>query len=177
MDDATTPPAPSLLTGHCLCGSVRFRITARLGAIGFCHCSQCRRASGSAFATNANVRRDEIHFDAGRDGIREYESSPGKYRAFCPGCGSPIYSRTDGDGDHLRVRLGHTRSGPRPTANGACLGRLRPPGTRSATRYRSSPARRRRAHGADGTAGGRALAPVCPRRSTFLCCRHHMRYA
>ena len=45
-------------------------------------------------------------FLAGLDGVTEYESSPDKFRAFCSRCGSPVYSRTTADPDHLRIRLG-----------------------------------------------------------------------
>ena len=98
--------APDTITGSCLCGGVRFAITGRIGAVVYCHCSQCRKANGTAFAANANVRQTDIAFLSGRDRINEYESSPGKYRAFCSRCGSPIYSRTTADPEHLRVRLG-----------------------------------------------------------------------
>ncbi len=95
-----------MISGSCLCGSVRFRIEGKLGPVGYCHCSQCRKASGTAFAANADVRRADITFDAGLDRVREYESSPGKFRAFCSACGSPVYSRTAADAGRLRVRLG-----------------------------------------------------------------------
>lgn len=95
-----------MISGSCLCGSVRFRIEGKLGPVGYCHCSQCRKASGTAFAANADVRRVDITFDGGLDGVREYESSPGKFRAFCSGCGSPVYSRTAADAERLRIRLG-----------------------------------------------------------------------
>lgn len=95
-----------MITGSCLCGSVRFQITGKIGPVGYCHCAQCRKASGTAFAANADVRRSAVSFEAGLDGVREYESSPGKFRAFCARCGSPIYSRTAGNEDRLRVRLG-----------------------------------------------------------------------
>lgn len=102
----SSSPNDAVLSGRCLCGTVRFHITGRLGPIGYCHCSQCRRASGTAFAANADVRRGEIQFDSGLDRVSEYESSPGKFRAFCARCGSPVYSRTTSDPGHLRVRLG-----------------------------------------------------------------------
>ena len=98
--------APDELTGRCLCGATRFRISGRVGAVGYCHCGQCRRASGTAFASNANVARANIEFLSGLDGVTEYESSPGKFRAFCSRCGSPVYSRSTADPDNLRIRLG-----------------------------------------------------------------------
>jgi hypothetical protein len=99
-------PTAHPISGRCLCGSVSFRITGRLAPVVYCHCSQCRRASGTAFAANAGVRRDEIELISGLDAIREYESSPGKFRAFCSRCGSPIYSRAAADPTQVRIRLG-----------------------------------------------------------------------
>lgn len=94
-----------MITGSCLCGAVRIRVDGKLGPLIFCHCSQCRRASGGAFAANANVRARYLTLE-GRESIREYESSRGKFRAFCSRCGSPIYSRVDSDPETYRLRLG-----------------------------------------------------------------------
>jgi hypothetical protein len=96
----------TMLTARCLCDGVRLRVSGKLGAAAFCHCSQCRRANGSAFACNAPVRSKYLEFEAGRELIREFESSPGKFRAFCSRCGSPIYSRLVSEPDLFRLRLG-----------------------------------------------------------------------
>ena len=101
-----SPAETSPITGRCLCGAVRFAIRGQLGPVIYCHCSQCRRASGSAFAANAPVRARYLEFESGRDVLREYESSPGKFRAFCSRCGSPIYSRLASDPESFRIRLG-----------------------------------------------------------------------
>ncbi len=108
-----------MLTGHCLCGRVRFEIEGQLGPAGYCHCSQCRRANGSAFAANAPVRAKYLRFVAGRESISEYESSPGKFRAFCSHCGSPIYSRRTSEAETFRIRLGALDGDPgrRPLAH------------------------------------------------------------
>lgn len=108
-----------MLEGRCLCGGVRFRLTGRLGPAGFCHCKQCQRASGSAFAANAPARAKYFEVVAGADLISEYESSSGKFRAFCSRCGGPIYSRRDSEPDIRRIRLGTLESDPerRPLAH------------------------------------------------------------
>jgi putative acetyltransferase len=95
-----------MLSGRCLCGTVRYEIDGQLGPAIFCHCSQCRRASGTAFATNAPVRARYLRFVTGREAITEYASSPGKLRAFCSRCGSPVYSRLEADPETFRIRLG-----------------------------------------------------------------------
>jgi hypothetical protein len=108
-----------VLEGGCLCGGVRFRVNGKLGPAAYCHCTQCQRASGSAFAANAPARTIYFQFTSGDDLVSEYESSPGKFRAFCGRCGSPIYSRRDAEPDIRRIRLGTLDSDPqrRPVAH------------------------------------------------------------
>jgi len=108
-----------MLVGGCLCGGVRFRITGKIGPAAYCHCKQCQRASGSAFAANAPVRTTYFELTSGDALVSEYESSPGKHRAFCRRCGSPVYSRRDSEPDIRRIRLGTVDSDPerRPVAH------------------------------------------------------------
>jgi hypothetical protein len=108
-----------MLEGGCLCGGVRFRVTGKLGPAGFCHCKMCQRASGSAFAANAPVRTRYFQLHAGAELVTEYESSPGKFRAFCRRCGSPLYSRRVDEPEQRRLRLGTLDGEPerRPLAH------------------------------------------------------------
>jgi len=105
--------------GSCLCGTVRYEIRGELGPIVLCHCRQCRKAQGSAFAANAPVRADEFVIVAGREALAEFESSPGKTRVFCRRCGSPIISRRDALPGVVRLRIGTLDSAieGRPTAH------------------------------------------------------------
>lgn len=104
------------LRGSCLCGGVRYRVDAPLTEIGLCHCRQCRKANGSAYAANAPVPETAFELLAGRDLLRAFESSPGKQRVFCQRCGSPIYSRSDRKPGIVRLRIGllDTPAGRRP---------------------------------------------------------------
>jgi hypothetical protein len=103
-----------MLAGSCLCGAIRYEIEGDLGPIVCCHCSMCRKAQGTAFATNAPVEAARFRLVSGAEHLRAYRSSPGKSRCFCSGCGSPIYSRRDGE-DVLRLRIGTLDS---PVAHG-----------------------------------------------------------
>jgi len=94
------------MTGACLCGGIRIEISGKVGPVVYCHCSRCQKANGTAFAANADVRRKYWTMPAGADLVREFESSPGVFRAFCSRCGSPIYSRRAAAPDVVRVRLG-----------------------------------------------------------------------
>ena len=109
MSHPDRPAQDTPLEGGCLCGAVRFAyrgpLGGRLGAVTVCHCAQCRKAQGCVSAV-APARASGFLLTSGRDAVREYESSPGKRRAFCKACGSPLYSRRDGTPDVLRLRLG-----------------------------------------------------------------------
>jgi len=93
-------------TGSCLCGAVRYELTAEIGPIEVCYCQMCRKASGGPLATNAPLARTAFHLSAGRELLREYESSPGEQRVFCGRCGSPIYSHRVDQPEVVRVRVG-----------------------------------------------------------------------
>lgn len=92
--------------GSCLCGQVTYQLNAAITELACCHCQQCRKAQGTAFATNAPVSEDDFSFESGRELIREFESTPGKFRAFCKNCGSPLYSRLASNPGILRLRIG-----------------------------------------------------------------------
>jgi hypothetical protein len=59
-----------MLKGSCLCGGVQYEYDGTLGPIVMCHCSQCRRAQGSAHATNSPVEAAHFRFVAGRALVR-----------------------------------------------------------------------------------------------------------
>jgi hypothetical protein len=95
-----------MVTGQCLCGNVRFEIDGDLGETRLCYCTLCRRANGSAFSANVAVSIERYRLRSGREDIREYESSPGAFRAFCSRCGSPVSARVLSDPACIRIRLG-----------------------------------------------------------------------
>ena len=96
--------------GGCLCGKVRFEITGEIQDIVYCHCSLCRKAQGSAFATNGNVDLEKFVFISGEAEMTGYESTPGQTKYFCQHCGSPIISKNTAKPDQVRVRLGTIES-------------------------------------------------------------------
>ena len=101
--------AAAYLEGGCLCSRVRYRYAGSLGGslgqVTVCHCFQCRKAQGYGSAA-APALTACFQFERGEELVREYESSPGKRRAFCSHCGSPLYSRRDDAPERLRLRLG-----------------------------------------------------------------------
>lgn len=95
-----------MYTGRCLCGSVHYEVTGEISNIVFCHCSQCRKAQGSAYATNGNVHKQNFRFCQGEDLLTAYATAPGRTKYFCSRCGSPVISIIDSNPDYVRIRLG-----------------------------------------------------------------------
>lgn len=96
--------------GGCLCGAIRFTITGGIRNIIYCHCSQCRKAQGSAFATNGIVDAGKFKLESGTNELTGYESTLGQTKYFCRHCGSPIMSKNSSVPDQIRVRLGTIES-------------------------------------------------------------------
>ncbi len=92
--------------GSCLCGGVRYRVLGALAPIQVCHCNQCRRAQGGAFATNIPVATSQLDFLSGENLLKSFEASPGKERVFCGRCGSPVLSRRASRPGVVRLRAG-----------------------------------------------------------------------
>ncbi|OHU87771.1 MULTISPECIES: GFA family protein [Pseudoalteromonas] len=90
----------------CLCGKVQLNITGRISDIIHCHCSLCRKSTGTAFATNGFVNSDELQVVRGQDAIKHFEFKPGRKRHFCANCASPLFSSNSDLPQKLRLRLG-----------------------------------------------------------------------
>ena len=105
--------------GSCLCGEITFSITGKIKDIVCCHCSKCRKAQGTAFATNGNVKAKDFKFLSGEESLTPYPSSTVQTKYFCKTCGSPIMSKNSSAPDTIRIRLGTIESeiSERPSAH------------------------------------------------------------
>lgn len=83
-----------MVEGSCLCGTVRWRVSAEFARMSHCHCSMCRKAHGAAFATFAAVDADAFAYLAGAESLIVYQSSSGFERPFCQHCGSAAPHRS-----------------------------------------------------------------------------------
>ncbi len=94
----------SLLTGHCLCGAIRFTAKGPPLWIAHCHCDSCRRATASPMTTFFAVPNTGLTWH-GRPA--SYASSKGVTRGFCATCGSPVFYRYEDklDETHLYAAL------------------------------------------------------------------------
>ena len=92
------------LTGGCLCGAVRYRITKFPKVVTHCHCSICRRGAGAAFVTWLTVDADGFAYSEGLPAA--YRSSPDVTREFCDRCGTSLSFRSDAHPDELDISVG-----------------------------------------------------------------------
>lgn len=81
------------LKGTCLCGQVTIEVPDDFTFLGYCHCSECRKWTGSAFATGGMVDADALAITAGADAVSRYRKSDETELAFCSRCGSSLFSR------------------------------------------------------------------------------------
>jgi len=80
----------SKLCGSCLCENYRFEIAGPLEFLKNCHCSRCRKMSGSTFLTLARGRTDGFRVLSGADALLTYRRTPNSEIAFCKRCGSLV---------------------------------------------------------------------------------------
>jgi hypothetical protein len=79
-----------MVTGTCLCGTVRYEFDGPVDAMMNCHCSMCRKHHGSAFATFVTAPLAGFSWLSGEESVRTYASSASGYRPFCGVCGSVV---------------------------------------------------------------------------------------
>ncbi len=81
-------------TGGCMCGAIRYECTAEPIATGLCHCRDCQRATGSAFAAGLVVPRSAVTITGE---VKYYDvigdSGGIVSRGFCPNCGSRLFAK------------------------------------------------------------------------------------
>jgi len=80
------------ISGSCLCGTVKFTVKPPFSAFRYCHCSRCRKASGSAHAANLFVPRAQFEWSAGEDSVKRYDLPQAQRFSvwFCGECGSRV---------------------------------------------------------------------------------------
>ena len=81
--------------GGCLCGQVRFSAKGTPDRVGICHCMACRKHHGALFYASAVYADTAVQIEGP---YHHYEG-----RAFCPTCGSSVFSRSDGE---IELHLG-----------------------------------------------------------------------
>lgn len=92
-----------MVTGGCLCGAVRFRVSGFLREVWLCHCGQCRRTHGHV-AAYAAAAPDALELTE-RAGLTWYRSSGTAQRGFCRTCGASLFW-APAHGRHISIAAG-----------------------------------------------------------------------
>jgi hypothetical protein len=105
------------LLGGCFCGGVGYAVPDAFSYALNCHCSNCRRATGSAFKPIAGVERDRLGITSGEANLMIFGAADG-HDAHCRLCGSLLYSVVR-NGTFVHVAMGTLIDDPtiRPTAH------------------------------------------------------------
>src|SRR6266496_6266539 len=93
-----------LRTGGCLCGAVRYSVRGDPVHVRRCHCTNCRKESGSAFTVYAHWPVEAFEMSG------EISSYDG--RGFCPRCGSRVLDTTDRSDALIEIRIGSLDEAP-----------------------------------------------------------------
>ncbi len=92
------------LEGGCLCGAVRYRVTAEPVGSAYCHCRMCQRRSGAPAVATVEIPTGGLEFVQGEPAA--YHSSPAARRLFCRDCGTELYFTLLDDPPSLSLNLG-----------------------------------------------------------------------
>ncbi len=82
--------------GSCICGDIQWQLDGSPSMVINCHCSMCRKAHGSAYATYAMAPENSLSFTSGADKRAVYAASENGQRHHCPRCGSIVPSTANG---------------------------------------------------------------------------------
>jgi hypothetical protein len=98
------------IDGSCHCGFLKYEGETDPEGVVICHCTDCQALSGSAFRIGTPVASDSFRFLSGEPTVyvKTAESGAKREQAFCPKCGSPIYSAAAGPKE-LYIRVGTVR--------------------------------------------------------------------
>lgn len=84
------------ITGGCACGKVRYTPDAAIEFSFQCHCRKCQRATGTGHSSAFALPETEVELSGDiRYFSQPSDSGAATHSGFCPGCGSPILSKTD----------------------------------------------------------------------------------
>jgi hypothetical protein len=100
------------IDGRCHCGFITYEAEIDPEKIMICHCTDCQTLSGSAFRTVALTALDGFKLLSGilKFYVKTANSGTRRAQTFCPECGTPIYSTTEGDGPKVySIRVGTAR--------------------------------------------------------------------
>ncbi len=106
-----------MIAGRCECSKIKYQIDSVITDFSHCHCSQCRRLHGAAFASFGGVKKASFSILCGQAYLANYASSDTHTRVFCRNCGSNILVALTDEPDTYYIAMGTIDGDPNlPTA-------------------------------------------------------------
>lgn len=95
-------------TGGCFCGKIRYKVNAEPHRIHNCHCDNCRKVTGSAFATNIFVDENDLVIIQGEPKSHAHTADSGNtlVKEFCANCGSQLFGHGTGRPGVKNIKVG-----------------------------------------------------------------------
>jgi hypothetical protein len=98
------------IEGGCHCGRISYAADVDPAAVTICHCTDCQTLSGTAFRTVVPAAKESFRLSGQpKIYVKTGDSGARRVQAFCPDCGSPIYSSAVEDPQVYNIRVGTCR--------------------------------------------------------------------
>ena len=95
------------VSGSCLCGSVSFEGEGDIAVMANCHCTDCQKATGAAFAAMTFFKEDDISISGELNSYEHVADSGSRMTKLgCPKCGSPMFGKNTARAGMIAVRAG-----------------------------------------------------------------------
>src|SRR5262245_65854525 len=99
------------IDGACHCGNITYSAEIDPEKVGICHCTDCQTFSGSAFRISVPANKEAFRLAGGQPQIyvKTAESGTKRAQAFCPECGTSIYSAAVSDQHVFNITVSRCR--------------------------------------------------------------------
>ena len=116
------------IEGRCHCGQITYEAVVDADKVTICHCTDCQTLTGSTYRANVQAPAETFVLRTGQPKIyiKTADSGTKRAHAFCPACGTPIYSAAITDPPTYSLRVGgiKQRAELRPTRQIWCRSAL-----------------------------------------------------
>ena len=95
------------ITGGCLCGKIRYSADAEPAFVGLCHCRDCQKFTGSAFAAVIGLPKSAVTATGAlKEFTKQGDSGKPINRMFCPECGASVMDEAEAAAGIVMIQAG-----------------------------------------------------------------------
>jgi len=93
-----------LYEGGCICSAIRYKVYGPPAMVAYCHCSDCRKSSGSVVSVLAGFAKKG--FELAGENPACFEPTPVVRRSFCGACGAPLFYQNKNFAENIYIQIG-----------------------------------------------------------------------